>query len=1019
MGKSYLLKRGSIFSLAIALITSQVILSGQAISASAEEGRTYYEAKEQFKTSRDNKQSNDIALLENTVEVSTWEELQGALSDPAVSDISLVNDITLQGTETVVGTKSITGNMYSLFSNGYNLTMQTDSNLTLINIDINNTSSSLITSIDSEQSLGTVTIQDVTAEGPLFDGVGEVTFAEFFISNTGIGRVNTINIQEDAFMEIHNIDHAGTTETALQVNQLTVSENAEIYISSQGVGIYQEQDNQSLINNGSITIKSGDIAIYGSDSTITLNSGSDMTITGGNGTNGAIGSYTTGGPNITAKSGSSFEISSNSTLSTVGTSGELNLEEGSNFSITNYNAAGTPLGVSSDSTVVSIASSEGLQMWEQGASDFSVAPITTYSGPLTTSFTLIGNSDTQQTNLISNNASFQQDFKSNEIGKIIGGNFAQFSPIAKTLMDDLTTITTNVTGTAEPESTVTIRNGSTTIGTGLADSTDGRYDITIVPQLKDSIISATASSGNVVSNTATVIVQEGTIADTTIHSLMTNSNSVTGTAEPESTVTILSGSAIIGTGSADDQGNYMITIPTQLAGITVTAQAEHNGILSNIASTVVMKAPTVGTISPAPYRTNDMYITGVYTGDVVRANLLVNNHSVSWGGTFTNGSFTYFARNANITALDEVVLVAYDEDHNELDRQVVVIIGTEGTISPDAFRSGDRDITGTYTGDVVRARLSVNGDVISWGGTFEDGRFRYYVPAGTIGVGDSVVLTAFDVNNVELDWQTVSITGTQGTITPNEFPVVNSNSAIAGTYTGDVVQARLTVNGKSVSRGGDFENGTFNYYVPAGVIEVGDDVVLTAFDEDGRELDRQKVMLIAIIGTIDPEIFQVLNSNSTITGAYTGSVARARLIVNGDVVSTGGTFADGNFSYFVRAGTINVGDNVTLTAYSADGQELDSQTVQVIATQGTITPDPFHLAQGNTNITGSYTGDVTQIRLVVNERTVSHGGTFNPNGTFMYFVRGGDIILGDKVLLIALDSTGRELDRKTVSTLNM
>jgi len=51
----------------------------------------------------------------------------------------------------------------------------------------------------------------------------------------------------------------------------------------------------------------------------------------------------------------------------------------------------------------------------------------------------------------------------------------------------------------------------------------------------------------------------------------------------------------------------------------------------------------------------------------------------------------------------------------------------------------------------VKARLTINGVVQAMGGTFTNGEFSYYVWTTNIKAGDTVTVTAYDVNNKELD----------------------------------------------------------------------------------------------------------------------------------------------------------------------------------------------------------------------------------------------------------------------------
>lgn len=75
---------------------------------------------------------------------------------------------------------------------------------------------------------------------------------------------------------------------------------------------------------------------------------------------------------------------------------------------------------------------------------------------------------------------------------------------------------------------------------------------------------------------------------------------------------------------------------------------------------------------------------------------------------------------------------------------------SEGEIIVNDYVLGDSFITGTYIGDVAKARLSINDAVVSWGGTFNDeGQFSYYV-GQRIQVGDNVTLNAYDANELLL-----------------------------------------------------------------------------------------------------------------------------------------------------------------------------------------------------------------------------------------------------------------------------
>ena len=78
-------------------------------------------------------------------------------------------------------------------------------------------------------------------------------------------------------------------------------------------------------------------------------------------------------------------------------------------------------------------------------------------------------------------------------------------------------------------------------------------------------------------------------------------------------------------------------------------------------------------------------------------------------------------------------------------------------LKPQEYHVGDVNITGTYTGDMSLGRLTVNGKVVSWGGSFKDGQFSYYVGAGKLKVGDKVVLDGYNKEKELIDSKEIEV----------------------------------------------------------------------------------------------------------------------------------------------------------------------------------------------------------------------------------------------------------------------
>lgn len=424
-----------------------------------------------------------------------------------------------------------------------------------------------------------------------------------------------------------------------------------------------------------------------------------------------------------------------------------------------------------------------------------------------------------------------------------------------------------------------------------------------------------------------------------------------------------------------------------------------------------------GTITAYDYTIGEEYIRGTFTGDVKQAKVIVNGKVLALGGTFRDGEFSYWVGKNAIKQGDSVLINGYDVDGDVLSQnnKVTIVAAPEakGTITPNVFKVGAVEITGTYTGDVKKAKLYVNNNLISQGGTFKNGTFTYYVGQNVIAKGANVRLVAFSADDKELDSKVVQVEATTaGSMVADVYTI--GNEEITGTYTGDVKKAKVIVNGTVLSLGGTFTNGRFTYWVGSSKIKAGDSVLINGYDQNNTLLTQNNIVNIKQApvqkGTITPDSYTI--GNGEITGTYTGDVRKARLSINGNVISWGGTFKDGRFTYYVGS-SIKDGDNVTMNAYGTNDLLLQ-ENVKVSFTSssysGSISPNTYTV--GAVEISGVYSGDVTQARLYVNDGLVSIGGTFK-NGSFTYYV-GNAIKKGDTAYLVAYGPDGKELDRKTV-----
>ncbi|MDO7872752.1 MAG: Ig-like domain-containing protein [Enterococcus casseliflavus] len=834
----------------------------------------------------------------------------------------------------------------------------------------------------SYDNFGHITARNVTHRG-----------GEYILAEGGVTLGSDVDVQiTDKQNASNSISVWGTKSGIGQGGPFIVEENANVSISQETGTIYYgsmildtateftigENANMTLKTTGDTSM--GGVSMIWSHSTLkaTVKSGASLTIQsdipnlqgirsnfreisvehGGNldiQTNGAPGIYSTSQLNLNLEG--TFSLINNSNLNNTAAN-TIYAPNGSNVNWNGNNIVARNKGTIFD---------DGFNFnWSN------VSGTTNISG-----FNSVNN--------ITTNSLFNSEFSLQSFN----GIKSEERNIAETTISEVTTDSTSVTGTAEPNAEITIKAGDTVIANGRVGK-DGIYSLTIEKQPAGTVVTAQATLNGISSNIAETIVERATIAETTLNEVTTTDTTVSGTAEPNAQVEITIGDETKNA-TVDSEGNFAVEIDPQVAGTIITAQASIDGLQSNIASTIVVNDPanTEGTITPDTYNisSGEQFLRGTYTGDVASARVYVNGSSVR-GGNFADGSFEFFIGN-RIQSVDDVVEIeALDQYGKVLDRTTVELTrDLAGTITPDQYRVGETMITGTFTGDVNFARLVINGTPSNaWGGTFNaDGTFSFYVANLGIKAGDKVEIQAlnrqFNGNTEAIEvLETKEVTvidQLQGTITPDKYNY--TDTTITGTFTGDINFANLVIDGQSVGNwGGTFnkETGRFEFFVHAQFrdqIRTAAKVELQTYHRetvDGQTIDHklvlQPVEIVRATGTIQPAAFKV--TESEITGTFTGNVNFANLIVDGRSVSWGGTFntTDQTFTYFVNQDTRNLirdAKTVELVAYHREvvnGRPVDTELDRSVVTidkefTGTITPNPYKL--GERTITGTYTGD--------------------------------------------------------------
>lgn len=332
----------------------------------------------------------------------------------------------------------------------------------------------------------------------------------------------------------------------------------------------------------------------------------------------------------------------------------------------------------------------------------------------------------------------------------------------------------------------------------------------------------------------------------------------------------------------------------------------------------------------------------------------------------------------------------------------------KGTITADDFViAEDTTVTGTFTGDVHTIKIYIDGKYQGMK-VVTSSPYSLYVGQKILKLDQDVEVVAYDVNGKELDRAKVNIVKAQGVLYPNSYKV-GTDSYIDGTYTGNIAKVRVIIDGKDLTTV-PVKEGKLHYYARPNITSIDQDVEMVAYSKNGVELDRKKVKLVAGAGTVNPADFKV--GSSHITGTATGDVKKVSIIVDGKEYSKAGVTADGKFSYYVTDKGIKADSKVVAVGYSQNGEELDRKPVNIINLSGTVKAYDFKV--GDAYIKGTATGDVTNVKIVVDGKNYTSPAMIAQDGSFQYYVTDKGIKAGSKVEVIGYSKNGTELDRKQV-----
>ncbi|MGJ5711114.1 Ig-like domain-containing protein, partial [Staphylococcus equorum] len=536
------------------------------------------------------------------------------------------------------------------------------------------------------------------------------------------------------------------------------------------------------------------------------------------------------------------------------------------------------------------------------------------------------------------------------------------APVAPTV-NEVTSESTQVTGAGEAGSTITVKFPDGSIVTGTVDS-QGNYTIDLPVDKKlngneELVVTSTDVSGNVSPETR-LTVKDTTAPDApTVSEVTSEDSQVTGTGEAGSTITVKFPDGSVVTGTADDQGNYAIDIPTNvdLVGkeeLVVTSTDDSGNVSPETRETVKdVTAPVAPTVSEVT--SEDSQVTG--TGEVGSTiTVKFPDGSVVTGTVNDQGNYAIdIPTTVDLVGKEELVVTSTDDSGNVSPETRETVKDVTAPVAPTVSEvtSEDSQVTGTgEVGSTITVKFP-DGSVVT--GTVNDqGNYAIDIPTTVDLVGnEELVVTSTDgAGNVSPE---TKVTVTDATVpkAPTVSQITSEDSQVSGTgEAGSTITVKFPDG--SVVTGEADDQGNYAIDIPINVDLVGnEELVVTSTDGAGNVSPETRVTVTDATVPEAPTVNEVTSEDTQVTGSGEAGSTITVKFPDGSVV-TGVVDDQGNYAIDIPINVDLVG-NEELVVTSTDSSGNVSLETKVTVTDVTVpvAPTVSEVTSEDTQVTGT------------------------------------------------------------------
>ncbi len=535
-----------------------------------------------------------------------------------------------------------------------------------------------------------------------------------------------------------------------------------------------------------------------------------------------------------------------------------------------------------------------------------------------------------------------------------------------------------ITGTADPNTTIEVRNpDGTIIGTTTTDD-QGNFTVDLPAGAANPGDTLTVvgkdGDGNESQPTEVTVPEDATVAAptvTTVTGTTATGYQVTGTAEPNVTIEIHNEAGlVIATGTTDGAGAFTITLPTGTATANEALTAIAKDAAGKESNPTAFKTPadpdapvatpTVDKITGST--TNGYQVVGAAEVSTTVEVRDADGTVLGMATTGTDGKYTVTLEPGKASANETITVVAKNATGKESQPATATTPADLATPTIDSITGNSSkgyEITGTAEPKTTIDVRDADGTIIAATTANETGQYTVTLPAGVVTPGETITIISKDGAGNESQPATAVIPADVVLAAPT-ITKVEGNKANGYTVTG-TADPNVTVqfynsSEKLLASGNTTTGGTFSVHIAAGLATEKETLTALTTDTQGNVSPKTTFMTPADI-TGEPEIKIAAPTVSSVLGTskagylIKGTAEPNRIIQISNrllrsVIAVGATDAEGNFAIQLTAGQATAQQSLLATATDGAGHYSTATTFMTPA-------DPTNPGGGNGNTGGN------------------------------------------------------------------